>query len=275
MSQPPQLPTLRQAGSTSHEGQQDELHITGFNLSPNTNVNSQHNYTSKIALDSSPAVEHLGEPPASQFPARQTLQQQLSASEVPNILQPGGFAGKSSPKAARAVSTHQTSRPGLILTPLSFRSPTDTQQYLGQLNPHSAMAQSHTYSQSSPTATLETSANYQAYNPGTPSAIPQPNIMSPSDSGKYGAAVSQRNFSTTPLGLADIRPRADSSMSDGTPGYPGPDASSAHPGPSNYLAPWAVYAFDWCKWAPQGNSSGKLALGSYLEDGHNFVSGRQ
>jgi WD repeat-containing protein 68 len=42
---------------------------------------------------------------------------------------------------------------------------------------------------------------------------------------------------------------------------------------SNYLAPWAAYALDWCKWPvlPNGSSSGKVALGSYLEDSHNFV----
>lgn len=73
----------------------------------------------------------------------------------------------------------------------------------------------------------------------------------------------------TPLGLADIRPRADSSLSDGFPG--GYDQSSSQPGTSNYLAPWALYAFDWCKWPSTGNSTGKLAIGSYLEDGHNFV----
>jgi WD repeat-containing protein 68 len=42
---------------------------------------------------------------------------------------------------------------------------------------------------------------------------------------------------------------------------------------SNYLAPWSIYAYDWCKWAvPGGNSAGKMAVGSYLEDNHNFVS---
>lgn len=73
----------------------------------------------------------------------------------------------------------------------------------------------------------------------------------------------------TPLGLADIRPRADSSLSDGLPGNY--ELSTPQPGTSNYLAPWALYAFDWCKWPSQGNSAGKLAIGSYLEDGHNFV----
>ncbi|ERS97833.1 WD repeat-containing protein 68 [Sporothrix schenckii 1099-18] len=73
----------------------------------------------------------------------------------------------------------------------------------------------------------------------------------------------------TPLGLADIRPRADSSLSDGFPG--GYDQANAQPGSSNYLAPWALYAFDWCKWPSTGNGAGKLAIGSYLEDGHNFI----
>jgi len=45
------------------------------------------------------------------------------------------------------------------------------------------------------------------------------------------------------------------------------------PGNSNYLGPWPVYAFDWCKWPVHGNNSaGKMAVGSYLEDTHNFVS---
>ena len=49
--------------------------------------------------------------------------------------------------------------------------------------------------------------------------------------------------------------------------------SERGPSNSNYLAPWPVFAFDWCKWGvPGGNSAGKIALGSYLEDTHNFVS---
>ncbi|KAJ8105912.1 hypothetical protein OPT61_g9889 [Boeremia exigua] len=41
---------------------------------------------------------------------------------------------------------------------------------------------------------------------------------------------------------------------------------------SNYLAPWSIYAYDWCKWnVPAGNSAGKMAVGSYIEDNHNFI----
>jgi len=85
-------------------------------------------------------------------------------------------------------------------------------------------------------------------------------------------------MSYSPLGLADIRPRADSGPSD-PPANANPyshDGSASIPTNCNYLAPWAVYAFDWCKWPVQqhglGDAAGKMAIGSYLEDGHNFVS---
>ncbi|EMT72905.1 Putative WD repeat-containing protein C17D11.08 [Fusarium odoratissimum] len=103
-----------------------------------------------------------------------------------------------------------------------------------------------------------------------PSNSSVPNVLQPAG-GLYNAPGSQRTISNTPLGLADIRPRADSSMSDGPGASMGYDANSAQPGTSNYLAPWAIYAFDWCKWPAQGNGAGKLAVGSYLEDGHNFI----
>jgi WD repeat-containing protein 68 len=50
------------------------------------------------------------------------------------------------------------------------------------------------------------------------------------------------------------------------------DLMDSVPTNSNYLAPWPVFAFDWCKYpVPHGNSAGKIAVGSYLEDPHNFV----
>lgn len=41
---------------------------------------------------------------------------------------------------------------------------------------------------------------------------------------------------------------------------------------SNYMVLWVFYVFDWCKWVFQGNSVGKVVIGSYLEDGYNYVS---
>ncbi|KAJ5225278.1 hypothetical protein N7468_006503 [Penicillium chermesinum] len=59
-------------------------------------------------------------------------------------------------------------------------------------------------------------------------------------------------------------------------GYPPqtPQGSNPVPSNSNYIAPWPIYAVDWCKWPIPGSSSsfgGKLALGSYLEDSHNYI----
>ncbi|KAF2453922.1 WD40-repeat-containing domain protein [Lineolata rhizophorae] len=107
------------------------------------------------------------------------------------------------------------------------------------------------------------------------------------------AAASANNPATphgaatkSPLGLADIRPRANSGMeADPLSAMPLFDDMNRQPTNSNYLAPWAVYAYDWCKWPVQGGSAGggtgasggaggsagKMAVGSYLEDPHNFI----
>ena len=87
----------------------------------------------------------------------------------------------------------------------------------------------------------------------------------------------QGDATYSPLGLADIRPLGESGQDGSQSANPySSEAFPAFPTNSNYLAPWAVYAFDWCKWPVQQHSSsesaGKMAIGSYVEDGHNFVS---
>jgi WD repeat-containing protein 68 len=129
---------------------------------------------------------------------------------------------------------------------------------------------SHNYSRSSPSTGYD-GQNYTPYS-STPGGSELPQYQTPNTS-KY-APGQQRTVSNTPLGLADIRPRADSNLSESLPGanpysY---DGANAVPTNSNYLAPWAIYAFDWCKWPAHNNDAGKVAVGSYLEDGHNFVS---
>ncbi|KAH7353970.1 WD40-repeat-containing domain protein [Plectosphaerella cucumerina] len=175
-------------------------------------------------------------------------------SAVPNVLQPGGMGGGRPP--AMTANTAPT-------------LPTQAQQqpdYASSSKPPT-LNLTHSYSRSSPAAGYEGQSSFSPYTPTTPGGTAAPSqFMSP-----LNAPGSQRNFSNTPLGLADIRPRADSSMSEGLPGTSGYELANTQPAASNYLAPWALYAFDWCKWAPQGNSAGKLAVGSYLEDGHNFI----
>ncbi|KAI9889096.1 MAG: hypothetical protein M1814_005820 [Vezdaea aestivalis] len=130
------------------------------------------------------------------------------------------------------------------------------------------LQQTHNYSRSSP-------AGYdsQGYIPF--SNTPESSKFSTPSNQKY--ALPPIGSSHSPLGLADIRPRADSTMSD-SPASANPfsqEAMNAVPSNSNYLASWPIYAFDWCKWPVQKHGSnagaGKMAIGSYLEDGHNFI----
>jgi len=131
---------------------------------------------------------------------------------------------------------------------------------------------SHNYTRSSPAVSSGFESGYVPYSATTPNTD-QGQCSTPSNQ-KYTPQSTQRAVSNTPLGLADIRPRADSSISETlTGGSPYTyDGANAVPTNSNYLAPWAIYAFDWCKWPAQGHDAGKVAVGSYLEDGHNFVS---
>lgn len=277
------------AGAGSGSGpqpqpQHDELHMSGLSQTGAPISMSPQDYENppQIKFESSPSNLHYRNP---------------SNSSVPNVLQPaGGLSARGAPASPNLPSPMQQSSPTASSVP--HQPPTQgqhqqhhhhSQQPLQIPSQHGQpshdysnspsaaaaskppLSMSHSYSRSSPAAGYDGSSNYHAYTPTTPSGASSSHLMSPIDPARYNAPGSQRTISNTPLGLADIRPRADSSMSDGPGASMGYDANSAQPGTSNYLAPWAIYAFDWCKWPAQGNGAGKLAVGSYLEDGHNFV----
>lgn len=196
-------------------------------------------------------LEHSPKPPQ--------LQNYQSTGAVPNVLQPGGLT-------SRPPTLSSNTAP--IVPTMKQEPPDYSKSHQTSTKPNSLSLSSHNYHpRSSPQVKYEEEhkAGYMPYTPTTPGgASGSSQYMSPTGS--------QRIPSNAPLGLADIRPRADSSLSDGLPGSSAYDIASAQSRTSNYMAPWALYAFDWCKWAPQGNSAGKLAIGSYLEDGHNYVS---
>jgi WD repeat-containing protein 68 len=220
-------------------GYNDELHMGG------SSSISQH---SQLPSTGAPQIKLDQASPGHQ----PQLQSYQSSSAVPGVLQPGRPSVMSSNTASTVPTMQQAEYKPEYATP---SKPT---------------LSTHSYSRSSPAANPYDGTSYVPYTPTTPNTgLSSQQFMTPSEN-KY-ASSGQRNVSNTPLGLADIRPRADSSLSEGLPGSMQYELANGQPGTSNYLAPWASYAFDWCKWAPQGNSSGKLAIGSYLEDGHNFV----
>ncbi|KAL1895779.1 hypothetical protein Cpir12675_003112 [Ceratocystis pirilliformis] len=144
------------------------------------------------------------------------------------------------------------------------RSPHPQQPLLhhqAQLPSQSHEHQNRTSPTTATSAPYDSLANYQVY--GSPTNT-SPYLTS--DSYDTYTSTQRTVMANTPLGLADIRPRADSTPSDAV--Y---ETAATQNGPNNYMAPWAMYAFDWCKWKPQGNSAGKIATGSYLEDGHNYI----
>jgi WD repeat-containing protein 68 len=192
-----------------------------------------------------------------------TTQSSAETPSVPNVLQPaGGLAPRPAPlshSGSYGSPTNPTTT--VTLPPLNM-------QMSPQQNDYRQPPPAGPYSRGSPAvggggsgSSSGYESGYHAYTPVTPSG-PSAGFMSPGGS---------QRMPNAPLGLADIRPRADSGISDGGPGTLAYELAHPQPGTSNYLAPWTAYAFDWCKWTPGGSGAGKLALASYLEDGHNFV----
>ncbi|KAG9243646.1 WD40-repeat-containing domain protein [Calycina marina] len=233
MNQPPQFETPRR---NRHP---DELHLPGSDSIPSQRGPiSPKEYTS--------AAPHI------------KLEQ---ATPDTSHYQGAGLPGSLQPGRPGAVSLNTA--PTIPTAPQSM-----SQDHYATPSRSSALGLSHNYTKSSPTAGFD-GQGYPPYS-ATTSNTDQSQFTSPKNQ-KY--TPSQRTISNTPLGLADIRPRADSNLVDNLPGanpysY---DGVNATPTNSNYLAPWAIYAFDWCKWPAQGHDAGKLAVGSYLEDGHNFI----
>lgn len=182
------------------------------------------------------------------------------------------------PTLPGALQAGNAGRPGPLSTntapstvPTVAHISTQSQQYATPAR-NSTITHSHSYSRSSPPG-----HDPQKYIPfsNTPENA---KYASPPNHKYTSSQTPQGQTSYSPLGLSDIRPRADSGLSD-VPTSANPysyDGASSTPTNSNYLAPWAIYAFDWCKWPVQqyqgNNSAGKIAVGSYVEDGHNFVS---
>lgn len=181
------------------------------------------------------------------------------AVSLPGSLQPG----------RPGVSTSITA-PSTIPTLPQIQNP--PHQHATSSRPPTA-SHTHSYSRSSPAGMDQT--KYAPY-----ADTPENAKFATPPSHRYTSSqTAQGDSAYSPLGLADIRPIGESGM-DG-PQTAVPNSNDGYPAfasNSNYLAPWPVYAFDWCKWpVPQqssGDSAGKIAIGSYVEDGHNFVSAR-
>ena len=243
--------------STSRPG--EELHIsTQQPLPPQSSQPppQQHMYNSPSDYSSAPNLNiHQATPQAPYSNAP-------SAPSVPGSLQVGSNAQQQRPAASSAY-TAPSAVPQINTNAQQYTLPTRSSTMNQQ-----QQQPSHTYSRSSP-AGLGPDQKYipfsntpenSKYAAGTPVQ-------------KYYSSTPLGTASNSPLGLADIRPRANSSMNEDPMGggtlFADNERAASN---SNYFTPWPAYAFDWCKWNVHGgNSAGKMAVGSYLEDTHNFV----
>ncbi|PNS14267.1 DDB1 and CUL4-associated factor 7 [Sphaceloma murrayae] len=266
----PQVPSntqhTRNAGSISAPSTALPSNIQGFGTPQRGSVigaeyhgsNVQQNpYTPQSAHHArySSQSEMMGAPhPNIQFQQATPQGSQFStptSNNVPDALQPGGSARPSGASTYPAPST------------VPSMPSSGAQQHYVPPPRAGILGSSHSHSKSSPVGMDQ---KYIPFSSSTPTA------SSGSLSKMYAPQTPTGPVSYSPLGLSDIRP---SMGSDHGVELTGPNAvydASPVQSNSNYLAPWATYAYDWCKWpVSSGGSCGKMALGSYLEDPHNFI----
>ncbi|KAF2735163.1 WD domain-containing protein [Polyplosphaeria fusca] len=240
----------------------EELHISTSQSAAST---QQHMYNSPDQYSAGGAGPNINLHQA-------TLQgtQYSSAPNVPGSLQPGSAQQQQQQQRPPPASAYTA--PSTVPTMPQLN--TNAQQYTlptrsNTMNQQPQHSSSHTYSRSSP-AGLGPDQKYIPFS-NTPEHTKYSAAGTPAQ--KFYPSTPSGATSNSPLGLDDIRPRANSNMAEGAlGGTPFYTESERVPTNSNYLAPWSVYAFDWCKWPVQGsNSAGKMAVGSYLEDAHNFI----
>ncbi|KAH7078865.1 WD40-repeat-containing domain protein [Paraphoma chrysanthemicola] len=240
-----------------------ELHISTSSASASREPPQQQNMYNSPDNYSAPNIQLQQATPGSAQYSQQTQ-------PIPNALQPAAGAaqqqrpGPSSAYTAPAVVPTQNQ---IASNAQQYTLPTRSNTiHQSQQSPHS----SHSYSRSSP-AGLGPEQKYIPFS-NTPE---QSKYAANTPAQKYYPTTPSGAASHSPLGLADIRPRADSNMDrENNMGHGNAMISEQNKVAtnSNYLAPWSIYAYDWCKWTvPGGNSAGKMAVGSYIEDNHNFI----
>lgn len=204
----------------------------------------------------------IGWPPAMGSTHHQASPHQSSFPPTPNSLQsvPGRSAPGSAGYGGQQPSQQQQQPP--------IPSIQTTFSQIDSASRPTTMSSTHSYSRSSPAVGLD-----PKYTPF--SNTPDTSRYTSSSGSKFIPQTPTGAASNSPLALADIRPvQPELHMGDD---LSSPAAFVNKDPPltqtaSSYVAPWPIYAYDWCNWPINGGSSaGKMAICSHLEDAHNYI----
>ncbi|OJJ44573.1 hypothetical protein ASPZODRAFT_168291 [Penicilliopsis zonata CBS 506.65] len=258
---PPPFDSPRRGAGFSR--QPEELHIPGAGGTVGSNMTRQlssHDY-------SAAAETVTGGVPSINV---------QSSSSQPGLYS-GGSGGSNSNQAALpgALQPGNTNRPPPMAVNTAPSAVPTLPQLTTQLQPQ----------QQQPTTPRSGAVNSHSHSRSSPAGFEQPKYkpQGVGESSKYNSSPSvgfpphtPQGSKYSPLGLADIRPSGELLLPDmnSSPNLAQLNREPQVPTNSNYLAPWPIYAVDWCKWPTSGSGGsfgGKIAIGSYLEDNHNYI----
>lgn len=178
---------------------------------------------------------------------------------------PASMPGPLQAGHSRTLSSQPPQLPPLSQISTQLQDP----QQQSSLSARPPISTAHSYSKSSPGNMDPSTPKYKAFSNNTPDTS---RFMSSASNAPSSSSFGPQSYS--PLGLADIRQRTEANLAESllSPGGPALEEQVPYPTNSNYVAPWPIFAVDWCKWPPKTNVGvGKIAIGSYLEDNHNYI----
>lgn len=245
MSNPPPFDSPRRAFGR----QPEELHIPVSSSAPRQQPHHQFAAPPDAPSGSNPSSSSITAPQSN--PQHAQYAPSSSSNTLPGALQPGSTS-RALPSSTGAASSALPTLPQL-----------STQSSQQPSTSRTVPINSHGNSRSSPPGYDQ--SKYKQYG----NTAENSKYVSPPSTGYQPNTPQGAKYS--PLGLADIRPHAD--LADLTMSPGSRNGEPQVPTNSNYLAPWPIYAVDWSKWpmATNGPFARKIAIGSYLEDNHNYV----
>ncbi|KAK5097510.1 hypothetical protein LTS08_006923 [Lithohypha guttulata] len=178
---------------------------------------------------------------------------------------PASIPGPLQAGHSRTLSSQPPQLPPLSQISTQLQDP----QQQSSLSARPPLSTAHSYSKSSPGNMDPSTPKYKAFSNNTPDTS---RFLSSASNAPSSSSFGPQSYS--PLGLADIRQRTEANLAESllSPGGPALEEQVPYPTNSNYVAPWPIFAVDWCKWPPKTNVGvGKIAIGSYLEDNHNYI----
>lgn len=274
------------SGSTASGGALSSASTTGLSFSnrdpPSSSLDQQKKPTNLAFqlpsptkggnqgdLYGSPQELHYPHHPSDSIPAQQLSSSGPSSQHQPQQQQYQAYSSQPPSNTGSRPQLHTTTTaPGSvprISDPLQQQQPTMHRTSTNTSLSHSSKYSPQLNTSSSSVSNRDNSAVSAGGDPGR--KYTHPGALTPTypSSSQHSSSHSHSSAAHLGMGLSGLTSPATSTRER-------EETAVGAVGNGKWMSPWSLYALDWCKWQPTNGGYGRVAIGSYAEDSHNYVS---